>query len=68
METKTFSIPAISCMHCTSAVENELREMAGILSVKGDVQTKTILVEWEKPATMEKIVNTLKEMNYPPAL
>lgn len=68
METKTFEIPAISCMHCTSAIENELREMAGVTLVKGDVQSKTLLVEWEKPATMGKIADILKEMNYPPVL
>jgi len=68
MEKKSFRIPAISCQHCTSAIENELQEKAGILSVKGDVLSKTVVVEWEKPATSDKIVGALKEMNYPPSL
>lgn len=65
METHTFSIPAISCGHCTRAIQNELVEMAGILSVAGDPQARTVTVAWEAPATRAKILQTLREINYP---
>ena len=67
MEKKTLSIPKISCGHCTSAIENELRELAGVVSAKGDILSKTVTVEWEKPASLAKILETLKEINYPAA-
>ncbi len=66
MEKQTFSIPNISCGHCTMAIKNELGEIEGITKVEGDIEGKTITVEWEAPATYEKITETLKEINYPP--
>jgi len=68
MEKKTLSVPKISCGHCTSAIENELGEMAGIIRAKGDILSKTVTVEWEKPATLQKIVDILKEIGYPAAV
>ena len=68
MEKETFTIPNISCGHCTSAIENELREMEGVSGVKGNIEDKTVTVEWDTPASHEKIVETLKEINYPASL
>ena len=65
MEKHTFSIPNISCGHCTMAIKNELSELQGINNVGGSVEDKTVTVEWDVPATKEKIVETLKEINYP---
>lgn len=67
MEKKTFSIPNISCGHCVMSIKNELNELAGVSSVDGDAENKRITVEWDFPATLEKIRDTLKEMNYPAA-
>lgn len=65
MENKTFIIPAISCGHCVITIKNELSEIAGVKKVEGDPQSKSISVEWELPATLNKILNTLKQINYP---
>ena len=65
MESRTFSIPNISCGHCVMTIENELKELLGVKQVEGDTQNKTIKVEWESPITLEKIQDTLKEINYP---
>ena len=65
METKKFSIPNISCGHCVMAIKRELGEVKGVSKVDGDPQKKTITVEWDTPASLEKIKATLKEMNYP---
>jgi len=67
MEKQTFTIPNISCGHCTKAVENELSEMDGVSSVASDVAAKTVIVKWDAPASLEKILETLKEINYPAA-
>ena len=48
------------------AIRNELTEIEGITRVEGSIEGKTVTVEWEAPATVEKITETLKEMNYPP--
>ena len=65
MEKKTFTIPNISCGHCVMAIKNELGEMVGILSVDGNIDAKTITVEWEAPASMDTIKTKLKEISYP---
>ena len=67
MEKETFSIPNISCGHCVMAIKNELGEMEGVESLEGSPEAKTISVEWQSPATVEKIKETLKEINYPAA-
>jgi len=65
MEKITLSIPTISCGHCVMTIKRELEEIKGIEEVEGDATTKKITVQWDLPATLEKIKSTLKEINYP---
>ncbi|MDM8525138.1 heavy-metal-associated domain-containing protein [Desulfococcaceae bacterium HSG8] len=65
MEKQTFSVLNISCGHCVTAIRNELDEMEGVSGTDGDPGNKTISVEWDSPATLEKITDKLKEINYP---
>ena len=67
MEKMTLSIPTISCEHCVMTIKRELGEIKGIKEVEGDVTTKKITVQWDLPATLEKIKSTLKEIDYPAA-
>jgi len=67
METKKMLIPNITCEHCVMTIRRELGELDGVSKVEGDPTTKEIEVEWEAPATLEKIKATLKEINYPAA-
>jgi len=67
MTKETFSIPNISCGHCVMSIKNELNELDGIKLVEGDPENKSIAVEFESPATLEQIKETLKEINYPAA-
>ena len=67
METKKISIPNISCGHSVMTIKNELSELKGVSKVEGDPNTKEITVDWDAPATLEKIKTHLKEINYPAA-
>ena len=67
MEKQTFSIPNISCAHCVMSIKNELSELEGVNTVEGNADEKSIAVEWELPATLQKIKDTLKKINYPAA-
>ena len=67
MANTTFSIPNISCGHCVMSIKNELSELEGVKSVEGNPETKSIDVEWDAPITEEKLIETLKEINYPAA-
>lgn len=65
MTTKTFTVPGISCGHCVRTVETELAEVAGVESVKADLNTRQVTVSWQEPASWETIKATLQEINYP---
>jgi len=67
VEKVRFSIPNISCGHCVMTIKNELGDLPGVTGVEGSHETKTVDVEWEAPATLEKIKATLQEINYPAA-
>ena len=65
METRTLSIPNISCGHCVMSIKKELGEMEGVAKVEGDPDSKSITLQWDVPATLEKIKEILREINYP---
>jgi copper chaperone len=65
MPKQTFTVLNISCDHCVMTIKNELSELKGVVSVEGDAKNKSITVEWGDPSTLEKIRDTLKEINYP---
>lgn len=67
MTTKTFTVPNISCGHCTHTIEMELGDLEGVQTVKADEATKQVTVSWEAPASWESITSLLQEINYAPA-
>ena len=67
MEEKTLSIPNISCGHCVMTINNELSQIDGVKKVTGSPENKNITVQWDLPATLDKIKAALKESNYPAA-
>jgi copper chaperone CopZ len=67
MNTKTFTVPNISCGHCTHTIESELGELPGVQHVKAVQESKQVTVEWAPPATWEQIEALLREIDYAPA-
>ncbi len=67
MKTVTYTIPNISCMHCVHTIKTELSDLEGVKTVDANEQTKQTTVTFDTPATEEKIVELLTEINYPPA-
>jgi len=67
METITYTVPNISCMHCVHTIKTELSDLAGVKTVDANAETKTVKVTYEAPATPEAIEKTLAEINYPVA-
>lgn len=66
MNSKTFTVPNISCGHCTHTIEMEVSDLAGVKSVKAEIESKKVTVAWEQPATWDGIASLLQEINYPP--
>jgi copper chaperone len=65
MESKTFTVPNISCGHCVHTVQMEVGDLAGVSRVKADQDSRQVVVEWGEPATWDQIKNLLAEINYP---
>jgi copper chaperone CopZ len=68
MKTVTYTIPNISCMHCVHTIKTEVSDVEGVQAVEANAETKQTTITFDAPATEEKIVALLKEINYPPAL
>lgn len=67
MTTVTYSVPAIHCAHCTHTIELEVGELEGVQSVKADLDTKNVTINFESPANEQKIRSLLAEIEYPAA-
>lgn len=67
MEKKTFTVPNIGCDGCVRTIKNELSGLSGVTFVDAVESTKQVTVEWNTPATWQQIVETLTEIEYPPA-
>lgn len=65
MKSVTYSIPNISCKHCTHTITMELSELEGVSKVEADVQTRLVTISFDDPASEQQLKDTLAEINYP---
>jgi len=65
MTTVTYTVPAISCGHCTHTIETEVGELKGVQSVKADLNTKKVVISFDAPASEDGIKSLLAEIDYP---
>jgi copper chaperone len=63
--TKSYTIPNISCKHCVHTIQTEVSDLRGVINVIADLDTKQASITFEPPATEEKIMELLGEINYP---
>ncbi len=68
MKTVIYSIPGISCGHCVQTIEKALAELEGVRAVKAEQAGKRVSVEFDAPASEEKIIALLKEIGYAPQI
>jgi copper chaperone len=47
METRSFTVPDMTCGHCKKAVTEEVSRVAGVQGVDVDLDTKLVLVRGE---------------------
>ena len=67
METKTVTVPNITCGHCVMTIEREVGEVDGVTAVKGEKDSKHVTISWDPDATDWVVIeDTMKEINYPP--
>ncbi len=66
MKTVEYKVPNISCGHCVHTIQMELGDLEGVQVVKADQSDQSVHIEFDSPASEDKIVALLTEINYPP--
>ena len=67
MQSKQFTVPNISCGHCTMRIEKALNALDGVTSAKAEVETKAVSVEWDDSKIGWDDINAaLEKAGYPP--
>ncbi len=65
MESTTLVAPDISCEHCQHAIEGAVGKMEGVSSVKVDIPTKSVHINYDpQKVTLDKIEAVLDEEGY----
>jgi copper chaperone len=64
-EIKTFNVPNIGCDGCVRTIQNEVGELPGVTKVVADLDTRTVVIEWDAPATRQQVEAKLREIDYP---
>ncbi len=67
MTTVLYTVPNISCGHCVHTIKTELSDVIGVNSVKADQETRVVEVEFDAPASEDKIKALLALIDYPVA-
>jgi copper chaperone len=55
-ETRTYTVPDISCDHCKRAIEDHVTPLAGVETVTVDVDTKIVTVAGGDAAAIEAAI------------
>jgi copper chaperone len=65
METKTLSVPDISCDHCKTSIEGATSVLGGVTDATVDIPGKTVTISFESDAIgLDEIVSAIEEQGY----
>ncbi|MEO8632160.1 MAG: heavy-metal-associated domain-containing protein [Chloroflexota bacterium] len=66
MAKVTLNVPDISCEHCERTITNALSPVEGVRTVRVDIPTKRVEVEYDDAAVnVDKMKGILQEEEYP---
>lgn len=65
MISKTYSIPNISCGHCTATIEREIAPINGVEKVSAQIEPKQVTVEVNNESVFRDVENILDEIGFP---
>ncbi len=55
----TFQVPSITCSHCVDKIEKFVGEIEGVSFIDARVEKKSVVVEFDAPATQDLIKEAL---------
>ena len=66
MSNVVLDIPEISCEHCSQAITKALQPQAGVRTVRVDVATQKVHLEFdERQISLDQVKEILQEEEYP---
>jgi copper chaperone len=66
MSKVILDVPEISCEHCSQAITKALRPQAGVQTVRVDVPTQKVHLEFdERTISLDRVKQILEEEEYP---
>lgn len=68
MEKLKFNVYGMSCSACAARVDKVVRELDGIKDVAVNLLTNQMVVDFDEPATVEKIERAVSGAGYKTAL
>ena len=64
MSTETYTVPGMTCDHCSRAVSAEVSAVAGVTAVDVDLATGTVTVTSEQRVSTDEIREAVEEAGY----
>lgn len=64
MKKVTFSVPEMSCGHCTSSIEKGLSAVSGVHSVTSDIPTKTTVIEFDDSVNTAQLIEEFDNIGF----
>jgi copper chaperone len=64
MTETTLTVPEIHCGHCKASIESAVRELTGVSRAEVDVETTTVAIAFDDPATLDQIVDAIEGQGY----
>ncbi|MGM0875722.1 MAG: copper chaperone CopZ [Bacillota bacterium] len=65
MQKMTLNVKGMSCGHCINSIEGSLGELSGVTSVKVNLDSGTVSVEFNpNEVTLDKIKDTIDDQGY----
>lgn len=64
MTETTLSVPEIHCGHCKMSIEGAVSVLDGVADASVDVDTRTVTLRFDAPATLDEIIAAIEGQGY----
>ena len=64
MTTKTYAVTGMTCSHCVSAVDSEVRLIPGVTDVTVDLASGAVTVTSDRPVDDDAVAAAVDEAGY----
>lgn len=64
MVERVYRVPDVSCEHCVSAINNELKKIPGVQAVDVDLETKLVTVQADESVSDAQLREGIEEAGY----